>query len=65
MNKMKPTQKVILITGLVVLTGSCGDAALEQKAKEQEPVDSITSTGPIENQQRTEAEAKSTIDSLL
>lgn len=61
---MKLTPKVILAMGLVVLICSCRDVVPEQKAKEPEPVDSIATSKPIENPQRTEAEAKSIIDGL-
>lgn len=61
---MKPTQKVILTIGLIVLICSCGNAGLEQKANEPVPDDSIATTKTTENPQRTEAEAKTIIDEL-
>jgi parvulin-like peptidyl-prolyl isomerase len=64
MNKMNPTPKAILTIGLVALICSCGDEAFDQKIKEPGSVDSIAAIKPLEDPQRTEAEAKSIIDGL-
>lgn len=63
---MKPTQNFILIISLIVLIGSCGNAGLEQKAKESMSDDTIDMhlLRHNEDPQRSEAEAKTIIDGL-